>query len=68
MAQKSKADRKRLTLREVQRETGISLYTLTAIASDSIKEYPVDVLEKLLRYFDCDIGDLLTFEEEEVEV
>lgn len=60
MAQKAQREQRRLTLKRVAGETGISYYTLNAIAHDTIREYPRDALAKLCAYFACDIGDLLT--------
>jgi putative transcriptional regulator len=60
MAQKAQREQRRITLKKVADETGISYYTLNAIAHDTIREYPRDALAKLCTYFDCDIGDLLT--------
>jgi putative transcriptional regulator len=60
MAQKAQREQRRLTLKRVSDETGISYYTLNAIAHDTIREYPRDALAKLCTYFSCDIGDLLT--------
>jgi putative transcriptional regulator len=60
MAQKAQREQRRITLKKVADETGISYYTLNAIAHDTIREYPRDALAKLCTYFDCDIGHLLT--------
>jgi putative transcriptional regulator len=60
LAQKAQREQRRITLKKVADETGISYYTLNAIAHDTIREYPRDALAKLCSYFDCDIGDLLT--------
>jgi putative transcriptional regulator len=60
LAQKAQREQRRLTLKRVADETGISYYTLNAIAHDTIREYPRDALAKLCAYFDCGIGDLLT--------
>ncbi len=63
MAQKAQRERRHMTLRTVAEETGISYYTLNAIAKETIKEYPRDVLARLCVYFGCGIGDLLTLVE-----
>jgi len=63
MAQKAQREQRRITLKRVADETGISYYTLNAIAHDTIREYPRDALAKLCGYFACDIGDLLTIVE-----
>ncbi len=64
VAQKGQRERRRISLRTVADETGISYYTVTAIANDTISEYPKDVLASLCGYFDCSIGDLLIVEDD----
>ena len=63
VAQKAQRDGKRVTLRSVARDTGISTYTIYALANNEIEEYPRAVLEKLCTFFNCGIGDLLITEE-----
>lgn len=60
LAQKAQREQRRMSLKTIADETGISYYTLKAIAHDTIREYPRDALAKLCDYFKCDIGDLLT--------
>jgi len=60
MAEKAQREQRRLTLKRVSDETGISYYTLNAIAHDTIKEYPRAALSSLCGYFGCGIGELLT--------
>ncbi len=64
-AQKSQHERRRISLRTVSEETGITRYAIYALANDELREYPKEVLEKLCTYFDCSIGDLLLTEERE---
>ncbi len=64
-AQKSQRERRRISLRTVAEETGITRYTVYALANDQLREYPKDVLEKLCNYFDCTVGDLLLTQERE---
>ena len=59
VAEKSQRDGKRVTLRSVARDTGVSTYTIYALANNDLNEYPREVLEKLCSYFDCNLGDLL---------
>lgn len=56
-------DRKRIPLRAAAAEMGISYYTLNAIVNNTIREYPADVLKSLCDYLECNIGDLLSYEE-----
>ena len=58
-----KLDRKRITVRQVAIETGMSYYTLSALVDNKLKEYPRAVLTGLCDYLECNIGDLLSYEE-----
>lgn len=62
-AQKSQREGRRISLRQIIKETGISKYTVYALANNQLEEFPKDVITKLCNYFDCEIGDLLKFEE-----
>lgn len=59
IAHKAQREQRRINLRTVAAETGISYYTITAIANDTIQEYPKEVLAKLCEYLPCDLSDLL---------
>jgi putative transcriptional regulator len=63
VAQKGQRERRRISLRALADETGISYYTVTAIANDTISDYPKNVLASLCSYFECGIGDLLFVED-----
>lgn len=60
LAHKSTNEGRRITLKKAADETGISYYTMTVIANNTIKEYPAEALAKLCQYFSCDIGDVLS--------
>lgn len=62
-AQKSQREHRRISLRTVAEETGISRYTVYAFANDTLNEYPKEVIGRLCTYFDCAVGDLLLLEE-----
>lgn len=64
IAQKAQREGGRASVRATARATGISYYTLSALANDDLREYPREVLETLCTYFDCEIGDILFVEEE----
>jgi putative transcriptional regulator len=64
VANKSQHEGRRLTLRRVSEETGVSYKTLRAIATNTIRELPTDVLAKLCDYFQCELSDLLFLSEE----
>ena len=66
LAKKSQAEgrTRTLSLRKAAAETGIKPYTLYALANDTLREYPKNVLETLLAYFDCDLTELLVTRED----
>lgn len=51
---------RRVSLRSLSRELKISRYTIYAFAKNTLDEYPRPMLESLCRYFDCDIGELMS--------
>jgi putative transcriptional regulator len=53
-----------LKLSQVAKETGISRTTLTNIYYSKNKMINLDTLDKLCKYFDCQITDILKFEQE----
>lgn len=65
IAQKAQKENRRITLRSVARDLGISKHTVYALSRNQLVEYPKDVLERLCTYFDCKLDDLFTLEEEE---
>jgi putative transcriptional regulator len=64
-AEKAQREKQRVSLIRVAKETGISKYTIYALANNELHEFPREVIEKLCTYFDCAIGDLLKLEEVE---
>lgn len=56
-------DRKRIPLKTAAAEMDVSYYTLNAIVNNTIREYPVAVLKSLCDYFECNIGDILSYED-----
>nr|MDT0253352.1 helix-turn-helix transcriptional regulator [Endozoicomonas sp.] len=50
---------KRLKISDISRETGINRGTISRLYHENAIRVEFDVLEKLCRYFDCDIGELL---------
>lgn len=41
--------------------------TLNAIANNKIKQIPVDIVEKICKEFDCDIGDIWHYISDDAE-
>lgn len=61
--QARRTNRKRIPIKTAAAEMKVSYYTLNAIVGNTIKEYPADALKKLCDYLDCNIGDILSYEE-----
>ncbi len=63
--EKAFRERKRITVSDVSRETGISRATLTRIANIPGYNTNTDTLNSLCRYFDCNPGDLLEIRDDD---
>jgi len=63
LAQKSHREGRTISLREVVRETGVPISTVMGMANNTIKRVPIEELGDLCRYLDCEVGELLKFEE-----
>ncbi len=63
LAEKEMKERTTISMRDVSRATGISIYTITGFANNSLREVPLDAAAKLCRYFGVALGELLTFED-----
>jgi DNA-binding Xre family transcriptional regulator len=57
-AQKGQSEKRRLSLRTVARESGVPYKTVLAIANNNLREYPLDVLERLCTYFGVTPGEI----------
>jgi putative transcriptional regulator len=63
LAAKSQREGRTISLRELQRDTEVPISTVMGMANNTIKRVPLEELNALCEYFDCDIGDLLKREE-----
>ncbi len=61
---KSAIERRRITYKVIEKETGIKVLTLSRIATNHNYNISRKDLEKLLIYFNCQPNDLLTLIEE----
>lgn len=59
IAQRNQQGGPKVSLRGLAEELGISRYTIYAFANNKLDDLPVDMLEKLCRYFQCGVSDLL---------
>jgi len=62
-----RTNRKRIPIKTAAAEMRVSYYTLNAIVGNTIKEYPVETLTRICDYFNCNIGDILSYEETSTE-
>ena len=58
IAHKKQTEGRRISLRTVADESGVSYRTVLAIANNELREYPTEVMERLCHYFKCTPGDL----------
>jgi putative transcriptional regulator len=65
LAAKSQREGRTISLRELQRDTEVPISTVMGMANNTIKRVPLEELNALCEYFECDIGDLLKREEAE---
>lgn len=63
LAAKGHKEGRTISLREVVRDTGVPVSTVMGMANNTIKRVPLDELNTLCDYFNCDVGDLLKREE-----
>jgi len=54
-----------MTQTELAQRTGIRPPTISAIANNSAKHIPIDVLDKMCKELNCNVGDLFEYIEEE---
>lgn len=63
IAKKAQRERRRLTLRSVARELGATPSTVYRLAHNELREIPVEFIERLCHYLDCELADLLVLED-----
>lgn len=56
---------KKKTQLQLVEETGVRQPTISAIANDSAKHIPIDVLDRICEALDCNVGDLFEYVKEE---
>ncbi|WP_258807629.1 helix-turn-helix transcriptional regulator [Pseudidiomarina sp. CB1] len=55
---------KKLKISDVVRDTGINRKTATRLFHETNSRIDYETLEKVCRYLDCEIGDLLVLEDD----
>ena len=62
---KSAVDKRRITYKVIEKETGIKALTLSRMSTNHNYNFSRNDLEKLLIYFNCQPNDLLTLIKED---
>jgi putative transcriptional regulator len=61
LAEKQVKERRKISLAEVAKETGIAAKTLYAWEKNSVNRFDVPVIDRLCKYFDVEPGDLFEY-------
>lgn len=62
LARKVEREQRNISLKEVQRETGIAWTTLQSWANNKVNRFDSPVIEALCDYLNCGVGDLIVYE------
>lgn len=65
LAEKETREQRRISLRSIVRETGVSISTVEGLANNTLREFPAAGLAAICRYLGCTVGDLLVLADEE---
>lgn len=64
IADKSFKERRHITISEIAEETGLNRSTLSKVAGVAGYNCTTDVIDKLCKYFGCQVADLMEYVEE----
>lgn len=67
IAEKEFVEKRRVTVSEIAKETGINRMTLSKLMNHQGSSTVTDNLDKLCYYFDCEVQDLVSHVKEEVD-
>lgn len=65
LAEKEMREQRRISLRSIVRDTGVSISTVEGLANNTLREFPATGLAAVCRYLGCSVGDLLVLVDEE---
>jgi putative transcriptional regulator len=68
LAEKATREQHSIAINDVQRETGIAWSTLNSWANNQVTRYDAPVIQALCEYFNCQVGDLLIYKQENSQV
>jgi putative transcriptional regulator len=62
IAEKEIRENRKLTMRIIAREAGVSTNSLVAYTNQDVVRFDAVVLEAFCKYFNCGVGDILFYE------
>ena len=65
LAEKAEREERKITTRRAASEAGVSWRIAYGMAADTSTDFPREALEKLCRYLDCDLSELLVLVEDD---
>lgn len=68
LAEKELRDKRGYTMRDVASATKVSIYTITALANNTLREFPLEALSAVCGFLGCTTGDLLVFDDTKPDV
>ena len=54
-----------MKISDVLRETGLSRNTVTLMYKETAQKIDIEALDKLCRFFECEVADMLEFSDEQ---
>lgn len=63
IAERERKTGQNVTYQAIYDETGVSPNTLSTLAQGKVKMVGIKTVERLLDYFDCDVNDLIVYED-----
>ena len=64
LAEKGVREQRHISLRDVVRETAVSMSTVQGLANNTLREFPKTGLVAICSYLQCAVGDLLVLAED----
>ncbi len=65
IAEKEIREHRKLTLRIISQEAGVSTNSLTAYNNQNVIRFDAPILDAFCKYFNCDVGAILFYEEKD---
>ena len=62
LAEKELRDKRSYTMKDVASATNVSIYTITALANNTLREFPLAAMGEVCKFLECTTGDLLEYD------